>query len=117
MKDRTFLLMLLVGLVFSCKKEKQLVTQKGLAGWELADSIEKSITIPKFPDRQFTILDYGAKDSVGFNNSAPIAKAIEECPKAGGGKVIIPEGIFFAHILSCLNSGKYTKLWVITDIQ
>ena len=56
--------------------------------------IENSIKAPQFPDKEFVITKYGA--SLKVNNAAKnqkaINKAIDACSKAGGGKVIIPEG-------------------------
>ncbi len=62
--------------------------------WETQyKQIENSIRMPTFPDKTFSITKYGAslKASAATNQKA-INKAIEACSKAGGGKVIVPEG-------------------------
>jgi polygalacturonase len=49
---------------------------------------------PSFPDMDFIITDYGAvNDGISLNTGA-IQRAIETCSKAGGGRVIIPEGVW-----------------------
>lgn len=53
-----------------------------------------NIIRPKFIDNNYNILDFGAKSDCEFNNRIAIQKAIDECNKNGGGKVIIPNGFF-----------------------
>jgi polygalacturonase len=49
---------------------------------------------PRFPDREFIITDFGAvKDGVTLSTES-INRTIRECNAAGGGKVIIPQGIW-----------------------
>ena len=45
-----------------------------------------------YPNRDFSIVDFGAVKSSEVNCTQAIAKAIEACNKAGGGRVVIPEG-------------------------
>lgn len=47
-----------------------------------------------FPDKEFPITEYGAKEGGDFDNTQSIAAAIDACHKAGGGRVIIPKGIW-----------------------
>jgi lysophospholipase L1-like esterase len=47
---------------------------------------------PVFPDRQFNITDFGAKEGGEVKNTDAIKAAIEACSEAGGGHVIVPEG-------------------------
>lgn len=47
-----------------------------------------------FPEKDFPITRYGAKSGGVFNNTKAIAKAIAACNKAGGGRVVVPEGIW-----------------------
>lgn len=63
--------------------------------WKQAGKVLKSIKEPKFPDRQFDIRDFGAKEAVEDYSNTAINKAIQECHKQGGGKVIVPAGNFF----------------------
>ena len=62
---------------------------------------------PVFPDKPFNVLEYGAKpnDSL-FLNTEAIRNAIKACHLGGGGKVIIPEGIWMTgpvHLKSNVN--------------
>ena len=50
---------------------------------------------PIFPDRVFDIREFGAVKGDSVNNSKAINDAIIACNKSGGGKVLIPKGIWF----------------------
>lgn len=64
---------------------------------------------PQFPDQEFNIKNFGAKsmsNSKRFKNTKAINKTIEIAHKAGGGKVIIPEGKWLTgpiHLMSNIN--------------
>ena len=49
---------------------------------------------PRFPDRQFSILKYGAAGDGRTDCSDAIRQAIEACSAAGGGTVVVPRGTF-----------------------
>ena len=49
---------------------------------------------PEFKNKDYNILDFGAKSSYDFNNRIAIQNTIDECTKNGGGRVIIPNGFF-----------------------
>lgn len=74
--------------------------------WAKAKRIREAITLPSFPNRQFNIVDFGAKDNGKFINTDVIANAIKACHQAGGGTVYIPSGTFITgpiHLLSNVN--------------
>ena len=48
---------------------------------------------PTFPDRDFSIVDYGAKPD-GSKCTAAFAQAMAACSAAGGGRVVVPDGIW-----------------------
>jgi unsaturated rhamnogalacturonyl hydrolase len=50
------------------------------------------IKAPQFPERDFPITDFGA--TVGADCSGAISKAIAACNSAGGGRVIVPKGLW-----------------------
>lgn len=50
---------------------------------------------PTFKNKEYNILDFGAKSDMYFNNKEAIQKAIDTCNKEGGGKVIIPDGYYY----------------------
>lgn len=59
------------------------------------DTSEKfKVHLPEFPDRDFLITDFGAINDGNSLNTMAINKAIEECSSSGGGKVIIPGGVW-----------------------
>ncbi|MCP5548423.1 MAG: glycoside hydrolase family 88 protein [Akkermansiaceae bacterium] len=62
----------------------------GAVGWDQLDRILARIKAPEFPDRSAEITRFGAKP--GADCTASIQKAIDECSKAGGGKVVVPAG-------------------------
>ena len=52
------------------------------------------ISLPQFADRTFSVLDYGADPTGVALSTDAIQRAIDECSAAGGGTVVIPEGIY-----------------------
>ena len=46
----------------------------------------------RFPDRDFPITRYGARKGDIRANTAAIARAMDACNKAGGGRVVVPAG-------------------------
>ena len=49
-------------------------------------------TVPTFPHKTFSIVDFGAVEGGEVKNTKAIAKAIAAANKAGGGRVLIPAG-------------------------
>jgi polygalacturonase len=54
----------------------------------------KPIEIFAFPQQDFPVTDYGAAEGGEADNTQAIAKAINACHQAGGGRVIIPAGVW-----------------------
>ena len=52
------------------------------------------VVMPEFSDYEVSITDFGAVGNGITDNSKPIAKAIEDVASKGGGRVIVPMGIF-----------------------
>ena len=63
--------------------------------WHQAAAVEKGIALPVFQTQAFPITAFGAVagDPAHLNHEA-INKAITACADAGGGRVVIPEGVF-----------------------
>jgi polygalacturonase len=57
-------------------------------------ALRKLIKAPRFPNRQFLITKYGAVGDGKTLNTEAFKKAIEACNKQGGGRVIVPLGVF-----------------------
>ena len=68
---------------------------KSDAHWKLADEILAGIQLPSIPDREFSILDFGA-DPEGDVRPA-ILSAVDAAVAAGGGRVVIPAGQWLSH--------------------
>lgn len=62
------------------------------APWNEMDKIIKSITVPKFKNKDYIVTDYGAVGNGNTDCSEAIKKAIDACNKGGGGRVVIPPG-------------------------
>ena len=78
----------------------------GQSSWEQADEIVRKIVAPTFPDRDFTITDFGAAPGGEILCTEAFRKAIAACHEAGGGRVVIPKGRFLVgaiHIKSSVN--------------
>jgi polygalacturonase len=71
-----------------------------------ADAILARIRPPVFPDRDFDITRFGAAGDGKKNCTEAIAKAIAACTQAGGGRVMVPDGVFLTgaiHLRSNVN--------------
>ena len=62
--------------------------------WARLPEILSRIMAPEFPARDVVVTKYGAKGDGKKDASAAFRKAIEACAKAGGGRVVVPEGTF-----------------------
>jgi len=74
--------------------------------WGQLEKILKQINPPSFPDREFNIISYGAIGDGKTDCTDAFKYTIEDCAKNGGGKVIVPEGIFLTgaiHLKSNVN--------------
>lgn len=91
--------------VLSCKNAQLHHSTKILTGWELAAELEQNIIVPKFSEQDFNILDYGAHTQNILNTEA-FRQAIQACSEAGGGRVVVPRGVFQTgaiHLLDNVN--------------
>ncbi len=73
------------------------IVESALQGEEWAQDLPLilgRIRAPRFPDRDFDIRRYGAAIDGKADCRPAIAKAIEECHAAGGGRVIVPAGTY-----------------------
>lgn len=62
--------------------------------WPAANDIVARTKLPVFPDRKFSVLDFGAKGDGKTDNTLAIKKAIETANARGGGHVVVPKGTF-----------------------
>jgi len=74
--------------------------------WAQVPLILKRIKPPVFPKRDFPITRYGAVGDGQKDCTEAFKKAINACNKAGGGRVVVPEGTFLTgaiHLKSNVN--------------
>lgn len=74
--------------------------------WNEASVIIASIISPTFPDNNYDVTCYGAVGNGEIDCTEAFRLAIKDCSENGGGKVVIPEGIFLTgpiHLLSNVN--------------
>ena len=75
--------------------------------WEtVMPSILARIKPPRFPNRTFDLNKFGAKGDGRTDCTLAFRRAINECTKAGGGKVVVPPGTYLTgaiHLKSNVN--------------
>jgi unsaturated rhamnogalacturonyl hydrolase len=77
-----------------------------VTGWTAMPAILARIKPPKFPARDFSITNYGAVADGKSDSTAAIRTAIAACSAAGGGRVLVPAGVFLTgaiHLKSNVN--------------
>jgi polygalacturonase len=69
-------------------------------------ALKKQIVKPKFRNKDYVITDFGAVGDGTTKNTKAIADAIAKCHAEGGGRVVVPEGVFLTgaiHLKSNVN--------------
>lgn len=59
-----------------------------------SDRIVAGIAPVLFPDRRFSITDFGARHGAGHDSLPGLSAAIAACADAGGGRVVVPPGLW-----------------------
>jgi polygalacturonase len=75
-------------------------------GWRQEPVILRQIVPPFFPHRDFVITNFGAIGDGTNDCSQAISRAMAACVKRGGGRVVIPAGVFLTgpiHLSSRVN--------------
>lgn len=62
--------------------------------WAESKTILSNIQDPKFPDKVYNVVDFGAKGDGVTKNTVAINATIEKCSNEGGGHVLISNGSF-----------------------
>ena len=62
--------------------------------WDLADEIVERVRPPFIPEQDFHIAAYGAVGDGVFDCTAAITAAIATASEAGGGRVVVPPGVW-----------------------
>lgn len=100
---KIFLLVFVIALFYSFIWNEIIFPQDE---WDGREQIVKNIIAPEFPDKNFDITNYGAVGDGETDCTGAFKQAIEECSNAGGGKVIVPAGIYLTgpiHLKSNVN--------------
>jgi polygalacturonase len=75
--------------------------------WYEATAIVQAIELPRIPNRDYTITDFGARSGANRDALPAILAAIAKAHVDGGGRVVIPKGNWFSkgpiHLKSRVN--------------
>ena len=52
------------------------------------------LSVPSFPENEFNVIDFGAVGDGITNNTKIFREVIDSCFNSGGGKIIVPAGIW-----------------------
>jgi len=75
-------------------------------GWAQLKNVLAEIKLPVFQNKDFSILNFGAKGDGTTDCTEAFKKAIVACNQAGGGRVVVPKGVFLSgaiHLKSNVN--------------
>jgi polygalacturonase len=75
-------------------------------GWDALPALLKRISSPAFPHRDFNVADFGAIGDGKTDCSSAFTNAIAKCNAEGGGRVVVPKGVYFTgpiHLKSNVN--------------
>jgi polygalacturonase len=95
----------LIEALFLAPATRALARAEG-AGWDGMAAVLARIQAPVFPARDFPITRYGAVEGGADICTAAIAKAVAACAAAGGGRVVVPPGVYLTgpvHLRSGVN--------------
>ena len=73
-------------------------------GWDAYSEIVKRISPPAFPQKDFPVTKFGAVGDGKTDCSNAFKKAIEKCHSEGGGKVVVPKGVYLTGPLRLLTN-------------
>lgn len=82
-------------------------SQSTQADWNMASRIVDKIEQPSIPARDYDVTDFGAVGDGKTDARSAIMEAIEQASKDGGGRVVLPAGVWFSkgpiHLKSKIN--------------
>ncbi|NLW55042.1 MAG: glycoside hydrolase family 28 protein, partial [Firmicutes bacterium] len=62
------------------------------------------VELPSFPEQTFNIVDFGAVPGGLVKNTEAFTRAIAACTQAGGGKVVVPSGLWLTGPITLQNN-------------
>ena len=100
-------IVVLPGLMTGCASSAPPAAGGGDAeAWNRVPDILARIRAPRFPDRDFVVTDYGAVEGGEVAATEAFRRAVAACHEAGGGRVVVPAGVFLTgpvHLRSNVN--------------
>jgi polygalacturonase len=72
--------------------------------WDQVPAILAGIVPPMFPNSDFRITDYGARNDGKTDCTAAFKSAITACNAAGGGRVVVPSGTYSTGAIQLLSN-------------
>ena len=90
--------------LYSTKSIFILILLVGNCGLLKAQSAYVPPALPAIPERSFNIKDFGAAGDGATDNAGAIQSAINAADKAGGGRVVIPAGIYLCGPFHLVNN-------------
>lgn len=78
--------------------------------FEQIKEIEARIKLPNIPEFTFSVIDYGAVGDSITDNKVAFDNTIKACNAKGGGKIVVPAGVY--RINGPLHLGSHTNLHV-----
>ena len=88
---------LLLLMLTSCAKIYRKPSAPLQGGWERVPEILRQIVVPRFPDRDYIITDFGAKGDGKTDCLPAFVQAIKKCNDEGGGRVVVPRGLYLVN--------------------
>lgn len=98
MTGRNYIGILFLALLVQCSGQKEMQDP-----WQTIDERIAQIEVTEFPDRVFSVTDFGAIGDSLSDCTEAFRKTIEACHLDGGGRVLVPEGLYLTgpiHLLS-----------------
>lgn len=81
-------------------------SEAAVQAWSRVPDILSRIVPPVFPARDFVVTTFGATGNGTADCTEAFRSAIDACHRAGGGRVVVPSGVFLTgaiHLLSNVN--------------
>ena len=89
------LLLLTLGcFFFACSQTSH---QQSNQGWGQVAEIIDQIVLPQFPDLDFLITDFGAAGDSMTDCHPAFVRAVLKCNSTGGGRVVVPAGVYLTN--------------------
>jgi len=115
-KYKYFLLSCFLILSVNCSAQSNITNADLKKHFENLPFKMEAISLPTFPQKEYNIKDFGAVGDGQFVNTIVFEKAIDECAANGGGKIIVPAGmwltgpiLFKSNINLHLENGAYIQ--------